>query len=221
MSSPLGQGHPVVRRTQNIPIRLCGNECFSDSASLRLLPSRVRARQWPPNLWLALRNSTSCPFMPSARSSCAPASSDSCSRSRRRTEVRSQSATSGTGVRVVITQSPVLKKASSRRSAWREVTYASFSRTRRILERLQAIENQQGSTDARLISPVFRPSPKTFRSVDLDLQTNGEQCQETHRRTKSSTAAPLAHCCPASRKTSRKPAPQKDNVERPFVATNG
>ena len=52
--------------------------------------------------------------------------------------------------------------------------------------------------DARRASPIFRPSPTLFRSVDLGHQTKREPRQEIHPRTK------CPRWCPACKMTNQK-----------------
>ena len=69
--------------------------------------------------------------------------------------------------------------------------------------------------DARPASPIFRPSPMPFRSVDRDLQTKLEPRQEIHLRTR------CPHWCPVCKKTSQKLARQNDSVRQPSLEANG
>ena len=59
------------------------------------------------------------------------------------------------------------------------------------------------------LSQSLAPSPKPFRFVDLDRQTNRELRQEIHRRTK------CLRLSPACRKTSQKRVAQNDNAQQP------
>jgi hypothetical protein len=89
----------------------------------------------------------------------------------RRAELCSWSAMSATCDRVVTTQSPLLKAASSRSSAWiegsRTVPLADQAGFGAAPGRPKLIRFD----DVRRASRVSRPSPTPFRGVDLDLQT--------------------------------------------------